>query len=397
MIDKEEISRTIFGVGRADCSVLKPFTHEREMAILATLELIDAVDRIQDQQGSAASLATAFSQAKDKFEQILILLPDEDLKTKLLKATLKAYEDWVALSIAAELSQFQGDATPTLATARMRKLFLRKITSKDLDPSAQQFVDYLIGGVLAPTDAVSTRIPLPVVTKTTDAKAHPYPIQVSLQAQEFIHGVLFYAMFADSAAGAYVRLPNALNNIEKKLIEEGLGKREWERGWDYLQKYQVIFNNTLFQNVVILMRSHWDWYIRQIGEFINFARVHIALPPLNKKQQSELTRIGWSEITKQLVVLEESCGIKLSLSPQVLSDIHEMSLVRNLGLHNRWEVDDVYLSKTSGSIWELRHVRIIEIGELKSWSGSLSKLISETSLEIAIKCVRAPDYPMPPS
>jgi hypothetical protein len=393
MIDKEEISRTIFGVGRADCCVLKPFTHEREMAILGTLELIDAVDKIYDQQAGVISLATAFSQAKEKFEEILILLPDEDLKTRLLAATLKAYEDWITLTIGAELNQFHGDATPTVAAARMRKVFLRKIISNDLDPSAQQFVDYLIGGGLAPTSAVQKKIPLPLVTKTTDAKAHPYPIQVSLQTQEFIQAVLFYAMFADSAAGAYVRLPNALNNIEKKLIEEGLGKREWERGWDYLQKYQAIFNNTIFQNVVILMRSHWDWFIRQIGEFINFARVHVALPPLNKKQQGDLNRIAWSEITRQLVILEESCGITLNLSTQMLFDIHEMSLVRNLGLHNRWEVDDFYLRKTSSSIWELRDVRIIEISELQSWAGSLSKLINETSLQIAIKYVGAPNYP----
>src|SRR5437660_1245668 len=110
--------------------------------------------------------------------------------------------------------------------------------------------------------------------------AIPYPIQVSLQTQEFIQAVLFYAMFADTAAGAYVRLPNALSNIEKKLTEEGLAKREWERGWDYLQKYQAIFNNTIFQNVVILMRSHWDWYIRQVSELINFARVHVTDPQL---------------------------------------------------------------------------------------------------------------------
>jgi hypothetical protein len=393
MIDKEEISRTIFGVGRADCSVLKPFTQEQEMAILGTLDLIDAVDRIHDPQAGATPLATAFSQAKEKFEHVLPLLPDEDLKTRLLAATLKAYEDWITLTIGAELNQFHGDATPTVAAARMRKVFLRKIISNDLDPSARQFVDYLIGGGLPPTGAVQKKIPLPLVTKTADAKAHPYPIQVSLQTQEFIQAVLFYAMFADSAAGAYVRLPNALNNIEKKLIEEGLGKREWERGWDYLQKYQAIFNNTIFQNVVILMRSHWDWYIRQIGEFINFARVHLALPPLNKKQQSDLNRIGWSEITRQLVILEESCGIRLSLSPQILFDINEMSLVRNLGLHNRWEVDDFYLRKTSSSIWELRDVRIIEIGELQSWAGSLSKLLNETSLQIAIKYVAAPKYP----
>jgi len=70
-----------------------------------------------------------------------------------------------------------------------------------------------------------------------------------------------------------------------------------------------------------------------------------------------------------------------------------MSLVRNLGMHNRWEVDDYYLQKSSASGWELKDVRIIEIAELRSWSASLSKLINETSFEISIKYVGAPDFP----
>lgn len=393
MSDKEDISRALFGVGRADCNVLEPFTAAQETAIQGTLELIDLIDAIHDQQADGTALANALRQAQDKFEQIRPLIPDEDLKTRLLAATMKAYKDVITLTIGAELNKFYGDVTPALAAARMRKVFLRKIISNDLDPEAQQFVAYLIGGTVAPTDAVRRKIPLPVVTKTSDAKAHPYPIQVSLQTQEFIQAGLFYAMFADTAAGEYVRLPNALNTIEEKLTKEGLDKRDWERGWHYLQKYQAIFNNTIFQNVVILTRSHWDWYVRQVAEFIKFARAHVASPPLTNRQQSDLNRIGWSEITKQLLILEESSGIKFNLPLQIFVDISEMSLVRNLGLHNRWEVDDSYLSKTSASDLELRDIRIIEIHELQGWARSFSKLITETSLQIAVKYVDAPNYP----
>jgi hypothetical protein len=277
----------------------------------------------------------------------------------------------------------------------MRKAFLRKIISGKLDTDGQAFLDYLLGQevIQKTSNSLHTKIPLPSVSRTPGAKAHPFPIQVSFQTQEFIQAVLFYAMFADSAAGEYVRLPNALNNIEQKLIKEGLDKKLWDNGWSYLQKYQPIFNNTIFQNVVILMRSHWDWYIRQIGEFVSFARNYVSNPVLDTKQQKNLTRIGWKEITQQLTILEESCGINFSLSNRILSDINEMSLVRNLGMHNRWEVDDYYLKKTSSSNWELKDVRLIEIAELQSWAGSLSKLINETCLQITIKYVAAPDFP----
>jgi hypothetical protein len=200
-------------------------------------------------------------------------------------------------------------------------------------------------------------------------------------------------MFADIAAGKYVRLPNALDNIEQELIKEGLDKKLWDNGWSYLQRYQPIFNNTIFQNVLILMRSHWDWYIRQVGEFVSFARNHVSSPVIDRNQQKNLARIGWKEITQQLTILEESCGITFNLSHAILSDINEMSLVRNLGMHNRWEADKYYLNKTSSSNWDLKDVRLIEIAELRSWSGSLSKLINETSLEIAINYAGAPDFP----
>jgi hypothetical protein len=44
MIDKEETSGTIFGIGRADGSVLNSLTNAQENAILVTLALIDIVD-----------------------------------------------------------------------------------------------------------------------------------------------------------------------------------------------------------------------------------------------------------------------------------------------------------------------------------------------------------------
>ena len=277
----------------------------------------------------------------------------------------------------------------------MRKLFLKKLLSDDLDANAQDFVTYLLGpdGTPKASTNVHIKISLPQITKTPSAKAHVFPVQVSIQTQEFIHAVLFYAMFADIAAGEYVRLPDGLNRIERKLSHDGLDKKQWDRGWDYLQKYQPIFNNTIYQNVLILMRSHWDWYIRQIGQFVSFARAHIRSPALDKKQQQDLERIGWTEITKQLIILEVSCGIKFSLSSTILSDLNEMSLVRNLGMHNRWEVDEFYLRKTTTSNWELREVRIVEINELQSWASSLSKLINETSLQIATRYVAAPDFP----
>jgi hypothetical protein len=70
-----------------------------------------------------------------------------------------------------------------------------------------------------------------------------------------------------------------------------------------------------------------------------------------------------------------------------------MSYVRNLGLHNRWEVDAFYLRKTLTAGWNVGEIRVVTIDELKTWVSSLTSLLTETSIPIAKKYFSAPDYP----
>ena len=207
-----------------------------------------------------------------------------------------------------------------------------------------------------------------------------------------MYGVLFYAMIADVAAGEYIRLPNGLSQLEQSLTGSGLCKKEWDDGWKRLEKYQSVFENSVFQNVLILMRSHWDWYIRQISEFIRFARNYVASPVLDKKQQKLLHYVDRKDIKEQLLILEMATGLGFNISASTLSSVDEMSLVRNLGLHNRWEVDTHYLAKTSSSTWELKDVRFVSVAELGEWRKSLWEIIDKTVFPVAIKYVSAPDY-----
>jgi hypothetical protein len=394
MTSKEEASRSIFGLGRQDGCIFRSLGSREETAIAETLDLTDKLDTIYDRSRDSADFLKALNEAATKHKDAALLLPTKDIRTQLLATTLKGYEDLGALIVGGELGCFQQDTIAAAAAVRTRKLFLRKILSNDLDRQGQDFLNYLLGdNVTQNGDSTHVKIPLPVLTKGADAKAHPFPLQVSIQTQEFIHAVLFYAMFADTAAGEYVRLPEGLKDLERKLSREGLTTREWERGWNFLERYQPIFNNMIFQNVVILIRSHWDWYVRQISQFVTFARHYIASPVLNKKQEKDLDRIGWAELTRQLSILEHSCGLTFNLPNSTLAEINEMSLVRNLGLHNRWEVDDVYLKTTCLPNWELKDVRIIEIGDLQRWARSLSILINETSFQIAVKYAAAPNFP----
>ncbi len=235
------------------------------------------------------------------------------------------------------------------------------------------------------------RVALPSVTNMTDnVKAHTFPLKIAYQTHELMQATLFHAMLADEAAGQRIRQPNALEEIEESLMQAGLKKDLWEEGWKYLIKYQSLIEKMVTQNVLIALRSHWDWYIRNLGAFVEASIKATATESLAK--HAELTKIGFKDILKQLSILEESATIVFNIPEVVKASVREMSLVRNLGLHNRWEVDDYYLQKTKSTGWEIRQVRVFELPELQEWHRALALLINATWSPLAVKFKNAPSF-----
>lgn len=137
------------------------------------------------------------------------------------------------------------------------------------------------------------RIPLLEMTQKPDAKAHAYPFCISLQAQEFLQAAIFYTAFTDIATSEYIRIEGKLDEIEEIFVERLYSKKGYDDCWKFLQRYFDIFKRGAFQNVIISLNSHWDWYIRNLGQFIEFARNHVASPELNAAQRNDLSRIGY--------------------------------------------------------------------------------------------------------
>lgn len=238
------------------------------------------------------------------------------------------------------------------------------------------------------------RIHLPKVSMRKDAKAHPFPLQIALQTQEFIQGVVFYFICADEAAGAFIHLPRGHDILEDNLLRAGMRAEEWDSGWKYLEKYKELFKRVVFQNALIIIRSHWDWYANKLAEFIVFAHGSTG-DPLMKKELTKLRRITNLEILEQISIMERVCKLDFQVSEEAKQNVKEMSLVRNLGLHNRWEVDLKYLNKTSKqNQWQIGDVRTFDSKELILWHRSLIDLINKTWKPVAVLYVSAPKYPV---
>jgi len=237
------------------------------------------------------------------------------------------------------------------------------------------------------------KIPLPKVTNVGEPKAHPFPFQIGTQTLEFLQGTIFYVSFVDIAAGEFIRIPGAMEHMEARFLERLYNKETYDQAWEYLRKYQEIFVQTVYSNVLISFCSHWDWYIQRLSSFVEFARMYVSSPKLSKTEKKDFKRIGNIPFLFQIEILEKASGVMFSISQGIRDQLKEMTLVRNLGLHNRWEVDEKYLHLSDTKGLEIGDLRLIEIDELKCWHGGLISLITETAKCIAIRFVDAPDFP----
>ncbi|MEW7986485.1 MAG: hypothetical protein AB2799_11895 [Candidatus Thiodiazotropha sp.] len=236
------------------------------------------------------------------------------------------------------------------------------------------------------------KVNLPKFESKLDATAHIFPIQIAYQAQEFMQGAIFYYILSDTAASQRVRQPKALDDIEQTLLDNGMSKSQWNEGWNHLDKYQDVFAKNVRQSVLITLRSHWDWYISHLGAFINSNYSYKYSKGLSKSKQKELSKIGFKEITQQIKILNNSIESEIHLDETTLEHVREMSLVRNLGLHNRWEVDKYYLESTKTTGWNIREIRTFEIGELEQWHSALVELINQSWKPVAIILNGSPEY-----
>lgn len=238
------------------------------------------------------------------------------------------------------------------------------------------------------------KIPLPSMTSKPEAKAHIYPFQIGFQTEEFLQATLLYTIFADTAAGELVRQPGGFAHIEKIILDKLPQKNGYDDAWKFLEKHLPIFEKANFQSVLIALNSQWDWYVRKLGEFIIFACTENSLINNAGENKKRLERIDKLPIIEQIKVLEIYAGVSFALSSEDQIEINEMSLVRNLGLHNRWEVDGKYLTLSKHQNYEVGDIRIIDKNELQTWHSILIQLLNKTTTAIAIAFVNAPQFPV---
>jgi hypothetical protein len=224
----------------------------------------------------------------------------------------------------------------------------------------------------------------------TSAHQHLFPIKIALRAQQLIQGSLFYDVFVDTATGLYVRvIPDAEGTIKAKMVKDGINEETYETSWSCFRAYLNEFQNPIYHRTIFSIISHWDWFISNLGRFINFGEK--ILSP-RKQPDKNLLKLSFKPFSKQIEIIKKESRTPLIIDQEIIDLVEEMNLVRNIGMHNEWDVDETYLKYTKTKQFKFGQKRIFDISEMTRWHGAFLKLIDTLSSEIAIRYSHVPNF-----
>jgi len=232
------------------------------------------------------------------------------------------------------------------------------------------------------------KIPLPDISNQHGLNnLHPYPIQIANQTVEFIRATWFNIFLTDAMAELYTdsNPERWKDDVFSRLKEKGIEESAIQPGWDSLINYMEFFRHANVHSAVIALCSHWDWFIRNLGDFIiEF------MASKNSSSNSNLKNIGMRFILEQIKTIETSLSIKFTIDEADKDILKLASQTRNIGIHNRWEVDDRYLQSNSDK-WKLGEIRIINSDELKNWGEAFIRCIDEIAYKVALTTKQYPE------
>lgn len=226
------------------------------------------------------------------------------------------------------------------------------------------------------------------VPQKSEREGHPYPFRIGFRAMERLQAALFYTIFQDEAAGMQVRRKGGVKEVSKALRKEGLSKEVEDNAWDYMSKHKSELKEIPFQNVVLQMFAIWDWYAGKMKSFVSHGLKELGeFPELTGRLKGQWKSFSRQRIELQVTILPDVAGATLELADSTPNALKELRLVRNLGVHNLWRVDEEYQRFTATGPWELDELRKLSVGELLDWQAGLNDAIKTTTVAMSKRFV----------
>jgi len=235
------------------------------------------------------------------------------------------------------------------------------------------------------------RIELPSSDGTPESPGLPYPQRIALSALMYLQAVIFLYSVHDAAAGEIPKDPSLYARVESLMDSHEQGT--WASGWGFVSGFDDVLSSLVMQDALIACLSQWDWYIRRLGAWVAFAESSRPASMASADDMRQLGRVDQHPIGSQLELLERVSGAAFDFDGAHLGALREMTAVRNIGIHNRWECDEKYLSSTAQTGLNVGDLRMFDGAELQGWHSVLQETISRVSLLLANRYESAPAFP----
>lgn len=172
---------------------------------------------------------------------------------------------------------------------------------------------------------------------------HSYPIRTYVDADSTIQAYMDYMDGLGFSRRAITAQPGGLEMV---LETNGWSAERIEKSVAIQKRIAPLLRGFTLQNNIFIMAFQWDWFIYRIGRFALWGLEQENSPLLLKGLRKDLQRITALAVLKQVAHLELACDLKDTVTAAAMEDIEELGLMRNIGAHNRWEVDEKYMDKT---------------------------------------------------
>lgn len=172
---------------------------------------------------------------------------------------------------------------------------------------------------------------------------HPYPIRTYVDADSTIQA---YMDYMDGLGFARKEITSRPGGLETVLEANGWSRERIEKSVAIQKRIGPLLRGFTLQNNIFVMAFQWDWFIYRIGRFVLWALAQEGRSELSAGLRHDLERLSFLEVSRQISRLELACGLSGTVNPRAIEDIQELHLMRNIGAHNRWEVDEKYLEMT---------------------------------------------------
>src|SRR5262245_35804356 len=237
------------------------------------------------------------------------------------------------------------------------------------------------------------RIELPEVELKEGVRAHIFPLQIGEQVKEMIRATETHL----SLTGRAVETMWQNEEWTKIVFQEEskvYSQESFRLGFQTMIKYAPLFESYIRQHAVIFLVSEWDWYVTKLMQFLRRSWKMEEWGGKTKRPQGFKKDKTVSEIEADVRRIQNLCGVsEWPFDPRVVEQWNELSLVRNLGIHHRWEVNRHYLKASMWrEYWYPGDLRIPIEDEVVTWIDCVKDAVNNTSVWAAKRFADAPAY-----